>query len=178
MIRPILLFILLFTAFTTAYAQKEYTYKVEDLRPRYLEASESAAEATKFNKQMKRYEGNNPLIIAYKGASEAVMAKHVWNPYSKLKQLKSAASFFEQAIELNPKNAEIRFLRFTVEHYVPRYLKLSENIEADKKIILNSLKNHPSSGMPHDLARTIRDFMLSKDHSTEEEKKVLKSIPL
>ena len=178
MTRRILLFILLLTAFNTVNAQKNYSYKIADLRPMYLEASENEKEAMSFNRQMRLYEGNNPLIIAYKGASEAVMAKHVWNPYHKLRQLKSAASHFEQAIQLNPKNAEIRFLRFTVEHYVPRYLNMSENIEADKKIILNSLVNHPTSGMPEDLARTIRDFMLSKDHSTEDEKKILKSIPL
>ncbi|MFD1185351.1 hypothetical protein [Pontibacter rugosus] len=177
MLNKLPLILLLFIVHVAS-ADTSQRYKVSALREEYLEASTDEDVAVRFNKKMKEYDGDAPLVLAYKAASEAVMAKYVWNPYSKLKQLKSAASIFEEAVKRDRENPEIRFLRFTVEHYVPRYLNLSPNIEEDKKILINALKAHPRSGISPELARTMRDFMLTKDHSTAAERKVLQSIEI
>lgn len=171
-------FLLLFFVVQLSLAGNASGYRVSVLRGEYLEASKNEAAAERFNKKMRAYKEKDPVILAYKAASEAVMAKYVWNPYSKLKQIKIAAAIFEVAVELDSDNPEIRFLRFTVEHYVPRYLNLSQNIEEDKKVMISSLKAHPKSGISTELARTIQDFLLIKDHSTEAERKVLKSIDI
>lgn len=153
-----------------------HQYKVEELRGLYLKATQDAEAGKSFHKYMGKYNGNNPIILAYKAASEASMAKYVWNPYSKLKHLKTSASMFDEAVKMDNDEPEIRFLRFTVEHYVPRYLKLSEHLEEDKKIIIDSLKNYPKSGLSPGLAKIMRDIMLSEDISTEEEKKILRNV--
>ncbi|MDX5422534.1 MAG: hypothetical protein LPK14_09800 [Hymenobacteraceae bacterium] len=149
---------------------------MSELREEYVEASRSEEAGKTFYKKMSAYKGKDPVVLAYKGASEAVMAKYVWNPYSKMKHLKAGAGFFEEAVALDAAHPEIRFLRFTVEHYVPRYLNMSQNVEEDKKVIISSLQSHPKSGLSAELARTMRDFLLQKDHCTEEEKKTLRSI--
>lgn len=169
------LILLLFMA-QVALADTKARYNLSELRNEYLEASKDKAAAEQFNKKMAGYKGNDPLVLAYKAASEAVMAKYVWNPYSKLKQVKTAAALFEEAVQLDEKHPEIRFLRFTVEHYVPRYLNLSPNLESDKRVMINSLKAHPKSGVSTEFARTMRDFLLSKDHCTEAEKEEIRSI--
>jgi hypothetical protein len=151
-------------------------YRVSELRNQYWEASKEEAAAKRFHKKMSAYQEDDPVVLAYKAASEAVMAKHVWNPYSKLKQLKMANAIFEEAVALDKDNPEIRFLRFTVEHYVPRYLNLSPHVQEDKKMIISSLQAHPNSNLSEPLARTMRDFMLTKDHCTAEEKKLLRNI--
>ncbi|GHA54473.1 hypothetical protein [Pontibacter akesuensis] len=161
-----------------ALADNPSSYKLTVLREEYRAASLDADVASRFNKKMMAYKGEDASVLAYKAASEAVMAKYVWNPYSKLKQVKSAAAIFEKAVEKDADNPEIRFLRFTVEYYVPRYLNLSPNIEKDKKIVIEALKEHPKSGMPTELARTILDFMISKEHTTPAEKKVLQRIDI
>ena len=153
-------------------------YNVSQLRLQYLQASKEEAVALQFHKKMSAYNDNDPLLLAYKAASEAVMAKYVWNPYSKLKQVKTANAIFENAVALDRDNAEIRFLRFTLQHYVPRYLNQSGQVEEDKDMIIKSLKAFPNSGMSKPLARTIRDFMLTKDHCTEAEKKILRNISI
>lgn len=117
-------------------------------------------------------------MLAYKAASEAVMAKYVWNPYSKLKHLKTGGEMFAEAVALDAKHPEIRFLRFTVEHYVPRYLNMSQHLQEDKQLIIRSLQAYPRSGISAELARAMRDFMLQKDHCTEEEKKVLQQLKI
>ena len=153
-------------------------YNVSQLRLQYLQASKEEAVAKQFHEKMSAYNEKDPLLLAYKAASEAVMAKYVWNPYSKLKQIKTANALYEDAVALDRDNAEIRFLRFTLQHYVPRYLNLSGQVEEDKKMIIKSLQNYPNSGMSKPLARTIRDFMLTKDHCTESEKKILRNISI
>lgn len=170
--------ILLLLLCQVALAVNQEGYKLPVLREEYRSASLNGDVAERFNKKMLKYKGEDPLVLAYKAASEAVMAKYVWNPYSKLKQLKSAAAIFKDAVAHDKDNPEIRFLRFTVEHYVPRYLNLSPNIESDKKIVIEALKEHPQSGMPPELARTMLDFMLSKDHLTPAEKKALQQIEI
>lgn len=171
-------FILLLLLLNAVQAFAASGYKVSELRGEYVHASKDEQAANRFHKKMSAYKDKDPLILAYKAASEAVMAKYVWNPYSKLKQLKASAVIFEEAVALDSTNPEIRFLRFTVEHYVPRYLNLSANVEDDKRIVINSLKAHPKSGMSVELARTMRDFLLTKDHCTEEERIILQKIKI
>jgi len=172
------LLVLLFFVVASAWAGDTARFSINELRLKYQKASIDEATAIEFNKEMSSYDGKDPLIKAYQAASVAVMAKYVWNPYSKLKHLKTASAMFQEAVKRDKKQSEIRFLRFTVEHYVPRYLNLSEHVAEDKRIIISSLQEYPNSGLSEGLARTMRDFMLSKDHCTEEEKEILRNISI
>ncbi|WP_266202262.1 signal peptidase II [Pontibacter kalidii] len=174
----ILPFTLLLFIVQVALADTETRYDLSELRTEYLEASKDKTVAERFNKKMSQYGEKDPVVLAYKAASEAVMAKYVWNPYSKLKQIKTAAAIFEEAVALDRDHPEIRFLRFTVEHYVPRYLNLSPNLESDKKVMISSLKAYPDSEISAEFARTMRDFLLTKDHCTEAEKRELRRISI
>lgn len=162
----------------TALADKSSDYKLSQLRVQFLEASKDSKVGRDFHKLMSNYEDNNPVVLAYKAVSEAIMAKHVWNPYMKMKHLQNSSAIFEEAVQLDATSPEIRFLRFTVEHYVPRYLNMSKNLQEDKAKIIAGLERHPKSGLSHDMARDIRAFMLTKDHCTEQEKQRLKRIPI
>lgn len=172
-----ILFVFLFLS-TAAFADSANAYKLTELRVQFLEASKDGKLGREFHKLMSNYEDNNPVVLAYKAVSEAIMAKHVWNPYMKMKHLQKSSEIFETAVQLDATSPEIRFLRFTVEHYVPRYLNMSKNLEDDKAKIIAGLERHPKSGLSNDMARDMRDFMLTKDHCTEQEKQRLKRIPI
>ncbi|SIT86050.1 hypothetical protein SAMN05444128_1652 [Pontibacter indicus] len=172
-----LLFAFLFISFS-ALADNTREYKLSKLRVQFLEASKDSKAGKEFHKLMSNYEDSNPVVLAYKAVSEAIMAKHVWNPYMKMKHLQKSSEIFEEAVQLDAANPEIRFLRFTVEHYVPRYLNLSKNLEDDKAKIIAGLERHPKSGLSNEMARDIRAFMLTKDHCTEQEKQRLKRISI
>lgn len=170
------LLLVLFTLTATITPINENKYKLPELRKNYLEASKDEKTSKEFYKLMNAYDEKHPTVLAYKGAAEATMAKHVWNPYTKLKHVQSALTWFEKAIALDDDNAEIRFLRFTVEHYVPRYLNLSAHLQEDKRVVIDALKDHPDSGLPKDLALTIHNFLLTKDHLTVKEKEEMKQV--
>lgn len=173
-----LLCLLLGLTFYTSPADNNKTYSLATLRQEYLQASKDEEAANRFHKKMAAYRERHPVRLAYKGASEAVMAKYNWNPYAKLRHIKTAAAFFEEAVELDKNNPEIRFLRFTVEHYVPRYLNLSAHLQEDKAVIFEGLRAHPDSRVSTDMMRTIKNFMLMKDHCTEAERQALRNIAI
>ncbi len=175
MIKLILSFLLMLCVqVSTASAYNRY--ELSELRNSYLAASKSEEAADLFYDKMEKYEGKEPVVLGYKAASEAVMAKYAWNPYTKIRHLKKAAAIFEEAVALDKQNPEIRFLRFIVEGHIPDYLDMSPNLVEDKAIVINSLAKHPRSGINPALAETMRDYMLRKDRCNEAEKQLLESI--
>lgn len=162
----------------TVQAVNATNYKLSDLRVGYLAASKDEEAAKEFHAKMEKYTGSEPVVLGYKAASEAVMAKYAWNPYFKMKHLDTAMELFDQAVALDNDHPEIRFLRFVVEYHVPRYLNMSTHLQEDKAIVIESLMAHPKSGINTALARTMRDVLLEKERATEEEKKLLRSLKL
>ena len=60
------------------------SYNLADIRKMYVESSDSKVNATKFYDFMNKYSKNDETLLAYKGASIALKAKHT----SGLKQKK------------------------------------------------------------------------------------------
>ncbi|WPU95211.1 hypothetical protein SNE25_06685 [Mucilaginibacter sabulilitoris] len=79
------------------------------------------------------------IIDGFIAGLQALKAKHAWNPYSKIKHLKNCEKTFEKAIEADPHNIEIRFMRFSVEDSVPGFLGYNKNLTPDSEEIINQL---------------------------------------
>jgi hypothetical protein len=153
-------------------------YKVAELRTYYHKATKCAESGQSFHKYMKNYDGHEGKILAFKAASEAVMAKYTWSPYNKLQHLKKSSAIFDQAVKIDAEDPEIRFLRYTVEYYVPRYLNMSNNVPEDKRIVLDSILNYPKSGLGEEPCRIMRDFLLTANHLNEAEKQQLRNVKI
>lgn len=118
-------------------------------------------------------EDYTPLLLAFWGGFEALLAKHKWNPYDKLKLLEAATEKFEQAVSLAPEQAEIRFLRFSVEHYLPDFLKKKNHLEEDRRIIFQTFDltlDSPES------RKAIARFMLESGRCGRAEKKKYEAV--
>jgi hypothetical protein len=78
-----------------------------------------------------------PIILAYFGGAEALKAKHAFWPFNKLSYFNSAMGILETAVNKEPENLEIRFIRFSILNNIPGILGHSKEREIDKnKIIL------------------------------------------
>lgn len=155
------------------FAAFDAPYGISRLRTLYPKASVEEELGRQFYNHMSAYRGKDPVVLGYRAVSEAVMAKHVWSPYAKLRHLRNAEAIFQEAVQLDPHNAELRFLRYTVEYFVPRYLKMSEHVNEDRKIILHHLLQYPASGLDAAAFTVLRDFMLQENHTTSQEKEIL-----
>ena len=124
------------------------------------------------------YGGNDPLLISYKGAAFALKAKHGANPLGKLKNIKKAQGFFSTAIGADSRNAEIRFLRYSVEAQTPARLNLSKHLNEDKEVLMKGLKDIPGSGFTTTTARIARDYLQKYCTCNSEEKEFLDKLKL
>jgi hypothetical protein len=162
--------------FLTLLLQTEYTYKVEDLRQIYLQAANDEKAYEPLARHLARYRGNDIMVQAFQAGITGVGAKYTSGLYSKLKHVRASAHQFEKVVAKDPHNPEIRFLRYTIEYNVPRYLLMSGHLAEDRKIIISSLLTYPRSGLDPDAAKIMRDYFLRGEHCNEAERRQLRNL--
>lgn len=115
-----------------------------------------------------------PLITAYAGTLEALKAKHSWNPYNKIQYVKVSLKTLQRAIDADKENLEIRFMRFSIEHYTPGFLGFSKDLELDRKEIIKHYQNQNFGIADNILIKNVAKFMIDSKRCTTEEIKILK----
>ncbi|QHT66525.1 hypothetical protein GXP67_07570 [Rhodocytophaga rosea] len=163
-----LLVLILFSALT---AGDNPSTDMNTIRQEYIEAVNSDNKTDELLKKLSKTAGTEPLLIAYKGATEALKAKHAFNPYTKLSYLKKSNESLQQAIQLRPQDVEIRFLRFSIQHYLPAFLRSDKELQEDKSVIIEHLKDE---GLEKPLRQSIGKFMLESGRCTAQEVKQVK----
>jgi len=143
-------------------------YSPATLRRHYEQAAASKEAGDKFYDLLHSYSDQDALVLGYKAASEAIKARDA-SMLNKLTYVQQAARTFEQAVGLDPKNAEIRFLRFSVESNLPAFLGLSKHVDEDKSFLLDAALQHPRSGLDDEAFRTVRGFLVGRGHVSEAE---------
>lgn len=143
-------------------------YPPATLRRHYELAAADKAAGEKFYQLLADYQDRDALVLAYKGAAEAIRARDA-SMFNKLAYVQEAARTFEQAVGLDPRNPEIRFLRFSVESNLPAFLGLSKHVDEDKELLLNATLSHPKSGLDAEAFRTVRDFLVVRGHLSDEQ---------
>ena len=141
---------------------------IEQVRISFTKAVESEEITNSLLNQLEKVKNNNPLLLAYYGATQSLVAKHAWNPYTKMDYLAKSQATLQKAITLKPQDAEMRFLRFSIQYYVPRFLGYSKNLDEDKSVILKNIDR-----CPDDVRGVISRFLIDSGMCTPLEKKQL-----
>jgi hypothetical protein len=142
------------------------------LRRHYEQAAADKAAGEKFYELLRGYNEQDALVLGYKAASEAIRARDA-SMLNKMTYVQQAAHTFEQAVKQDPSNAEVRFLRFSVESNLPAFLGLSTHVEEDKEFLLKAALRHPQSGLDNEAFNTVRGFLVGRGHVSEEEARQL-----
>jgi len=150
-------------------------YHLAALRRHYQQAAADKTAGEQFYQLMASYDQRDPVVLGYKGAAEAIKARDA-SLLDKLHYVQSAAHTFEQAVALSPQNAEIRFLRFSVETNLPSFLGLSTHIDEDRHVLLTSVLKYPSSGLDAEGFETIRNYLRTHGKVSAEDAQKLDSI--
>ena len=135
----------------------------------YVESSVSKTNAMKFYDFMSNYSKNDETLLAYKGASIALKAKHTTGIKQKKEEFIKGITILESVIKLNPIDIEARLIRLSIQENTPKILKYKGNIEADKKQILLLFDKQSS-----DLKEYIKNYVKQSKIFTEAEKQQLK----
>ena len=110
------------------------------IRAEFHQAALDSDKIESFHRYMASLDIQEPVLMAYRAASEALMAQVTWNPMEKYQLVKKFEALIHEAVSNDPENLEIRFLRFSVEYSIPRFLGVSKNLIEDKRMIVGNLE--------------------------------------
>lgn len=151
-------------------------YEPALLRRHYELAAADKAAGEKFYQLLAEYHAQDALVLGYKAAAQAIRARDA-SMFNKLTYVQDAARTFAQAVALAPENAEIRFLRFSVESNLPAFLGLSTHVDEDKAFLLSSALAYPRSGLDAESFRTVRSFLVAHGHVSTADAARLGEVP-
>lgn len=125
----------------------------------------------KFTRDRSKYP---PLVLAYVAALESVKSKHAFWPHEKYNYFQESMKLFSETIQKEPQSLEIRFLRFTILHYIPSFLGYSEERQNDASVILRELKKKDFSSIKPEIQKGIAEFMIRSERISKFEINILK----
>jgi hypothetical protein len=143
------------------------------LRKQLLEALEKKNLTDSLYKVFSAAPNKSPLNTCYLGVIQALKAKHAWNPYFKVKYLNDADKTLQTAVNREPDNIEIRFMRFSIEHNVPGFLGYTKHLVADREEMIKQLDRKHYTTADHEVVVTIIKFLLESKRCTPQENEKL-----
>jgi hypothetical protein len=169
-------FLLLFFIFSSVHSNaKSIVFdEYKNIKVAVHRAIESSHVTDSLYLALRSRSSQNSLIVAYIGTLEALKAKHSWNPYNKIKYVSLSQKTMKKAVELDPNNLEIRFMRFSIQHHTPAFLGFSKDLEEDRRAIYSQFKNRKFASADTDLIRNMAKFMIETDRCLNEELMIFK----
>ena len=116
----------------------------------------------------KPHAGSDALAQAYYGTALALRARASISPTTKLSLANQAQEQLNTAAALQPKNLEIRFLRYSFEYGTPSFLNMKKHMLSDKPLALQFAKN------PSPIKDIAIAFFNNCDQLSEAEKSALR----
>lgn len=141
---------------------------IDEVRSLYQKSMNSEDACKKLIDLLEPYK-NDPLYLGYIGCATMVMAKHAFNPFSKLSYFKKGKKMLEEAINSDQHNFELRFLRFTAQTNMPSFLGYDDSINKDKAFILNSFSQIKDARLEAYVLPSLKE---SKDLTQSEKEKL------
>lgn len=140
----------------------------QKIRDMYVKSVESKQTAQALLSILEKQE-QNAFVLAYTGATRMMMAKHFFNPITKLSYFNTGKKMLNQAIATDNNNVELVFLRYATQVSAPSILGYNSHIDIDRKKILKGLSNNE---IDEKLARVIISFMKQQELTAEEKQQL------
>ncbi len=135
---------------------------------------ESSKTTDSIYKVLSAYQSADPLIIAFTGTAEALKAKHAWNPYNKLRFIMKASKTMRKAVDGDPSNVDIRFMRFSIQHFTPVFLGYSKELDEDRKFLVQSISKKQYGTFDNAMVQKVLTFLIDSQRCTPEELVILR----
>jgi len=108
------------------------------LREGFFAMKDEKCGQMKFFERIKSENYTSAVHQAYAGTAEAASAECASGPMNKIGYFNRGKANIEEAITKDPKNPEVRFMRFATQANIPGFL-FYDNIREDKALILEQL---------------------------------------
>lgn len=114
--------------------------------------------------KVKHINDPEPVLMGYIGALHIARSRFV-PLLDKRESLRKGEEKLEASIKLEPQNLELIFLRLSIQLNLPGFLGYNDNIESDKKFVINNYKKASKV-----LKAKIVKFVNDSDDFTDNEK--------
>ncbi len=116
------------------------------------------------------------LYLAYKGTALASSADCTINPAGKLRRFREGRKLIEQAVAMDAANAEVRFLRLSVQVKAPYFLGYSGNIVDDRELLIRYLHESKIPIVDSDFTTKVLSFVSLYAEPTHDELKLINDL--
>lgn len=110
--------------------------EMKEVREMYFFAAKDEEKCLEMISLLSSQKENNSLLWGYLASAEMLMAKHAFNPFTKMDYFKKGRAKLDEAIAKDPENMELRALRLAVQKNAPSFLNYSSDMEEDKTLII------------------------------------------
>lgn len=145
--------------------------EINTVRKLYLKAGNKRENTAEFINYFKHNKATTNLLRAYHGTALAMQAdleKGIMNKYNRFVE---GRDILEEAIQTNPRDAELRYLRFAIQINIPKILGYN-NLEEDKNYLLQNIDS--IAEIDHkELQGVVYKTLLISELLTEEEEELV-----
>ena len=92
---------------------------------------------------------DDPVVLAYNCTGKLMLLDHYGNPFEKYRIFINQTTQLDSIIHTNPKNIEIRLLRYIIQHNCPSFLLYNNDMSNDIKIIKRYFSQEDPSLQDH-----------------------------
>ena len=114
-----------------------FSQNIENYRKNYSLAVKNKSICEAMINDLKNH-SKTSLYKAYLGAYQTIWANHVINPINKLNTFQKGKRNLEASIKEDPKNIEMKYLRYTIQKNAPKFLGYHQDLEHDRIFILTN----------------------------------------
>ena len=119
-----------------------YSNDINTIREAYLLAYTSESNCNAFGEKLMEIKDSKSILIkGYEACFYFIKCKFIKNPIDKLIYFNKGKKMLELAIQKDPESIELRFLRYTIQKNLPRFLLYHNNIEKDLTFVKENLNN-------------------------------------
>lgn len=112
---------------------------IDEARMNYNKVIKDKVLCKKMIVEFEKAKNISALNLAYLGGFQTIWANHVFSPLKKLNTFNTGKKHIEMAIKNEPDNAEIKFIRLSVQKNAPSFLGYRSNIKEDTEFIKRNL---------------------------------------
>lgn len=116
-----------------------------EIRANYTKAVSEKELCKRMISELESSKSISAIELGYLGGLQCVWANHVISPITKLSSFNSGKKNIEKAIEMDPQNAELRFIRLSIQKNIPSFLNYHSNLKEDEYWIRKNLDQVKSS---------------------------------
>ncbi|MBU1370062.1 MAG: hypothetical protein KJ578_14750 [Bacteroidetes bacterium] len=147
-------------------------------RELFFNFNQEKCSAEKLFDLLQKSPDDNAVLMAYKGTARASSADCTFLPHNKLQRFNQGKKLLNNAITLDSANAEIRFLRLSVQVNAPGFLAYNSNINEDKQLLLTALFQNQMIGNDTRFTLQVIAFLQQNLNLEAKESEMLKQLTL